>query len=106
MAKQYNVYIIGDIVGCHFTPLENRTYKDILKAKNRLEILRQTKKRYHNARLYYANNWEEVGAENKYEEALNYFLDREEGENITVLLLQQLMQELKELGSLIREQEE
>lgn len=60
MKQQYSVYIIGDIVRGQFTPLENRTYKNIVSAKNRLEILRRTNKRYLNARIYYANNWEEA----------------------------------------------
>lgn len=60
MKQQCSVYIIGDIVRGQFTPLENRTHKNIVTAKNRLEILRRTNKRYHNARIYYANNWEVV----------------------------------------------
>lgn len=40
---------------------------------------------------------------NKYEEALNYFLDREEGENITVTCdWLWYAEELKELVSLIK----
>lgn len=107
MTQKYNVYIIGDIVHGKFMPLENRTYKHLANAKNRLETLRQTRKRFHNARLYCANNWEEVEAGNNYEEALNYFLDREEGENITVTgdwLL--YAEELKALVSLLKEKEE
>lgn len=107
MAKQYKVYIIGDIVGGQLIPLQNRTYKNIVSAKNRLETLRQSNKRFYNARIYYANNWEEVEPEKEYEEALNYFLNREEGENITVTSdWLDYAEELKELASLIKEKEE